>query len=63
MLVEDDGVVILDFKTDRTDNPQDLADAYSEQLNIYALACEKIFNKSVKEKIIYSFSLSQEIYL
>ena len=61
--VEDDGVVILDFKTDRTDNPQDLINSYKEQLNIYSLACEKIFGKPVKEKIIYSFHLKREIKL
>lgn len=59
--VEDDGIVILDFKTDRTDNPQGLAEAYGEQLNIYALACEKIFSKPVKEKMIYSFFLSKTV--
>ncbi len=61
--VEDDGVVILDFKTDRTDDSQSLIDAYGEQLSIYALACEKIFKKPVKEKIIYSFALSKVINL
>ncbi len=61
--VEEDGVVILDFKTDRTDNPEDLKNAYAEQLNIYALACEKIFQKPIKEKIIYSFSLNKQITL
>lgn len=59
--VEDDGIVILDFKTDRADNTDSLATAYGEQLNIYAKALEKIFNKRVKEKIIYSFSLLKEI--
>lgn len=59
--VEDDGIVILDFKTDRTDNPKSLAEAYGEQLNIYALACEKIFSKPVKEKMIYSFFLSKTV--
>lgn len=59
--VEDDGVVILDFKTDRTDNPQDLVDSYGEQLRIYALACEKIFQKPVKELKIYSFFQNREI--
>ncbi len=59
--VEEDGIVILDFKTDRTDNPNDLAESYGEQLNIYAKAVEKIFEMKVKEKIIYSFSLSEEI--
>lgn len=61
--VEDDGVVILDFKTDRVDNPKELIDAYSEQLNIYSKACEKIFKTKVKQKIIYSFSLSNEIII
>jgi len=59
--IEDDGVVILDFKTDRTDDPQDLINAYSEQLRIYALACEKIFEKPVKETKIYSFFQNKEI--
>ncbi|MBE6732407.1 MAG: helicase-exonuclease AddAB subunit AddA [Ruminococcaceae bacterium] len=59
--LEDDGVVILDFKSDRVDNPEALKAAYSEQLNIYEKAVEKIFLKPVKEKIIYSFSLGSEI--
>lgn len=61
--VEDDGVVVLDFKTDRVSNEQELALAYGEQLSIYAMACEKIFEKPVKEKIIYSFALSKEIII
>ena len=60
---ESDGVVILDFKTDRVQTEEALKEAYAEQLNIYATACEKIFEKPVKEKIIYSFSLSKEIKL
>lgn len=60
---EPDGLVILDFKTDRVDNEEALKEAYSEQLNIYSQACEKIFQMPIKEKIIYSFSLSKEILL
>ena len=59
--VEDDGVVVLDFKTDRVSDPQTLVTAYGGQLAIYALACEKIFNMPVKQKIIYSFALSRVI--
>ncbi len=59
--VEDDGVVVLDFKTDRVDSMTALAESYSEQLGIYAKACEKIFGKPVKEKILYSFCLSESI--
>jgi len=61
--VEEDGVVVLDFKTDRVNEPEALIEAYGEQLSIYALACEKIFGLPVKEKIIYSFSLSKEIII
>lgn len=60
---EDNGIVVLDFKTDRTDNPQHLIEAYGEQLNIYSKACEKIFKKPVKQKLIYSFALSRVIEL
>lgn len=59
--VEDGEIVILDFKTDRVEDIKDLEAAYSEQLSIYALACEKIFEMRVKEKIIYSFSKSDYI--
>ncbi len=58
---EPDGIVVLDFKTDRQDDPQKLKDYYAEQLNIYATAVEKIFNKPVKEKIIYSMYLGKGI--
>jgi len=58
---EPDGVVILDFKTDRVEDSEKFKNAYAEQLNIYALACEKIFGLPVKQKIIYSFALSKEI--
>lgn len=58
---EPDGVVVLDFKTDRVNSPDELKVKYAEQLNIYATACEKIFSLPVKEKIIYSFCLSEAI--
>lgn len=59
--VENDGVVVLDFKTDRVDNMNELVSYYGEQLNIYSTAAEKIFSKPVKEKIIYSFHLGESI--
>ena len=58
---EDGGIVILEFKTDRTHNPEHFISAYKEQLEIYAMSCEKIFKKPVKQKIIYSFFLKSEI--
>lgn len=59
--IEDDGVVVLDFKTDRVDELKTLVDRYGEQLDIYSTAAEKIFGKPVKEKIIYSFHLGESI--
>lgn len=58
---EQDGIVVLDFKTDRVDNMTELVDCYGEQLKIYSAAAEKIFEKPVKEKIIYSFHLGKSI--
>ena len=59
--VEDGGVVVLDFKTDKVKRAEELKERYSAQLDIYAEACQKIFGLPVKEKIIYSFALSSEI--
>ena len=59
--IEGDEVVVLDFKTDRVKNMETLSKRYKEQLDIYSGACEKILGKKVKEKIIYSFWLSDKI--
>lgn len=58
---EEDGIVVLDYKTDRVFSGQELEDKYQEQLRLYARALEQITGKKVKEKIIYSFSLGKEI--
>ncbi len=58
---EADGIVVLDFKTDRVDNMSELVATYGEQLEIYSTAAEKIFEKPVKERIIYSFYLNESI--
>ena len=61
MLVEDDGIVIIDFKTDRVNNEKELIESYAQQLRIYADACSKITGLKVKEKIIYSLVLDRSI--
>lgn len=58
---EEDGEwVLVDYKTDWVPEDADpvhfLKDRYQIQLDVYAKALEKITNKKVKEKIIYSFS-------
>lgn len=44
---------ILDYKTDRTDNPKETANKYRVQLWCYSQAAERIFKKKVTKKIIY----------
>ena len=61
--VEDGEIVVADYKTDRADSGQELVKKYRKQLDYYAHALEELTGKRVKEKIIYSFGLKEEISL
>ena len=52
--LEDDKIVIVDYKTDRVDDINDLKDRYHVQLEYYALALKKMLDKEIGELIIYS---------
>ena len=54
---EEDGLVLLDYKTDRVAEAEELRSRYHIQMDLYARALEQITQKHVKEKLIYSFSL------
>jgi ATP-dependent helicase/nuclease subunit A len=61
---EADGLVLLDYKTDRVSSPQELILRYQKQLGLYARALQCNFpEKPVKEIWIYSFSLETAILL
>lgn len=60
---EPDGLVVLDYKTDRVRKAEELTEKYHAQLDYYGKALEQITGKRVKEKIIYSFALKKEIVL
>ena len=60
---EPDGLVVLDYKTDKIRRKEELAERYQEQLRYYAKALEQMTGKKVKEKIIYSFTLKEGIYI
>lgn len=53
---EEDGIVIIDYKTDNVKEISEIHEKYDIQLELYAKALEKIAKKSVKEKFIYLFS-------
>ncbi len=61
--VEEDGIVVLDYKTDRVDTAKELKDRYAAQLALYGEALERIYNAEetrtmkVKERLLYSFRL------
>lgn len=50
----DDELYILDYKTDRTESPKEMAEKYRVQLWCYGEAAERIFKKKVTKRIIYS---------
>ncbi len=58
---EDGELVVLDYKTDQAENAEELREKYHSQLEYYAAAIEQLLKKHVKEKMIYSFTLKQEI--
>lgn len=60
---EDGSLVVLDYKTDRVRKARELIDKYQEQLHLYGRALEQMTGKKMKEKVIYSFTLKQEIVL
>ena len=61
--IEDDQIMLLDYKTDRISHASQLIDRYQEQLELYAQALEATWNKKVGEKYLYSFSLQETIRL
>ena len=57
-LLEDDGIIIIDFKTDRVTEdvmPQKLAQ-YTPQVLSYAAAMARIYQMPVKESYLYFFN-------
>lgn len=56
---EEDGLVLLDYKTDAVSSLQELWNRYETQLDYYQEAIEKLFGKRVKERILYSFHLGR----
>lgn len=63
MFAEDDGFILLDYKTDRVTSEKVLIDRYYRQLYLYSIALEKIFGRKISEGYIYSFCLNREIKL
>ncbi len=61
MFIEGDHIVLIDFKTDRTNDETFLLTHYAEQLRTYCHAAEKMFSLPVKECYLYSLHMSKKI--
>ena len=64
--IEDDKIILLDYKTDRVDSADELVTKYKTQLLYYADALSRIFSTEEKtyradEMLIYSFRLREVI--
>ena len=60
---EDDGIVLVDYKTDSSKDEAALRAEYAPQLILYKAALEAVYGKKVKEAVIYSFRLGREIII
>ena len=60
-IVEEDGIILIDYKTDRIKDGRELAERYRKQMELYSAALEKILGKKVKRRVLYSFSLGEEV--
>ena len=59
--LEEDGIILLDYKTDTVGEEKTLQDRYAIQLEYYASALERLFRRPVRERLIYSFCLDRVI--
>lgn len=57
MFFDDDGITIIDYKTDNVNlnNIKFISENYAYQINTYANAMTEIFNMPIKEKLLYYF--------
>lgn len=58
---EADGLVVLDYKTDRVNTAKELIERYQAQLDYYSEALTRITGKPVREKLLYSFRLGETL--
>lgn len=63
IIVKPAEIILVDYKTSRIKNIQNLKQKYETQLKIYAKAIEEYYKKPVNQKIIYSFYLNKEIFV
>lgn len=60
---EDGELIIVDYKTDRRVDDEELRRRYKNQLKMYEYALSRCTGKRVRETVIYSFELGRAVNL
>lgn len=60
---EDNGIVLVDYKTDRVKSIAKIIEKYSLQLELYKRVLEKNTGKPVKESVLYLFGIDKSVNL
>ena len=61
--IENNQVILLDYKSDRIYDEEELKERYRIQLQLYKIALERALGLPVAETYIYSFAMGKEISL
>jgi ATP-dependent helicase/nuclease subunit A len=59
--IEDDHIVLVDYKTDYVKTEQQLLKRYRKQMVLYKMALERSFGLPVTEIYLYSFALGRSV--
>ncbi len=64
-LLEDDGITVVDFKTDRVtdESVYHAVERYRTQVQTYANALSRIYELPIKAKALYFFAINKTVYL
>lgn len=60
-ILQEDGIILVDYKSDHVRDEATLIGRYKTQLTLYAKALQEITGRPVKEKLIYSIILGKAI--
>ena len=62
-IMEEEGIILVDYKTDRVKDGEELRNRYQKQIDLYSEALGQILGKKVRRRVLYSFSLGEEVDL
>ena len=57
---EEDGLLLVDYKTDQAESGEELLERYRIQIRYYARALEQLTGEKVKEAVLYSLRFQKE---